>query len=63
MAGALLGSCAAGYALTGDWRQFDAGVWMSVLGCASLTVYGLTTPVQNLPALRPTPPAEPDSVG
>jgi hypothetical protein len=51
--GTLLGSCAAGYALTGDWWRFDwAGIWMGVLCSASFAVYGFTTPVDKLPPVK-----------
>jgi hypothetical protein len=50
----LLGSGTMGYLLTGDWRRFDwIGIWMGVLCSASLTVYGFTTPVDQLPTIRP----------
>jgi hypothetical protein len=52
--GTLLGSCTMGYILTGDWWAFGwLGTWMGVLGSASLTVYGFTTPVDKLPPVRP----------
>jgi hypothetical protein len=51
MLGTVLGNGVAGYFLTGDWWHFDIGIWFGLFGCASLTVYGLKTPVEKLPAV------------
>ncbi|HTK74518.1 MAG TPA: hypothetical protein VL371_04620 [Gemmataceae bacterium] len=52
MLATLLGSCAMGYVLAGDWWCFNwNGIWMGVFFSASLAVYGFTTPVDRLPRI------------
>jgi hypothetical protein len=53
LSAAMLGSCTAAYALTGDWRYGAfMGLAMGVAFSTVVTVQGFTRPVEQLPSIH-----------
>lgn len=54
LAATLFGSCALGFILVGDWSYgVLMGLVTGVAFSAAVTVFGFTTPVENLPLIQP----------